>query len=70
MTGGMTDPAPRKGPKSEALVQGATVEELLEDLSKLPASWEVDFVDFYEQRTLATRTVTVAIGFNPPKEGE
>jgi hypothetical protein len=62
--GGLTEPAPKKGREGEYIAQGSTVGELLDSLSVLPRDSKVVWVDFYEERTIATKTVTAGIGFS------
>lgn len=59
---GLTDPAQKGKRNADHVVQGSTVGELVDQLSVLPRDSAVEWVDFYEERTLSTRRVTAGIG--------
>lgn len=59
---GITD-SPKKLTKDhDYVIQGSTVGEILDSMDSLPRDATVDWVDFYEEKTLVTRKVTVGIG--------
>lgn len=59
---GLTDPPKKQSKDADYVVQGSTVGELVDQLSVLPRSCVVEWVDYYEERTISTRRVTAGIG--------
>jgi len=62
MSGGITDPPKKLNKGGGYVIQGSTVGELLDSMEGLPREATVEWVDFYEEKTIATRVVTAGIG--------
>lgn len=59
---GITDPPAKLSKGHDYVIQGSTVGEILDSMEGLPRDAVVEWVDFYEEKTLNTKTVTAGIG--------